>query len=152
LAAQGDARAQALIGTIYFARGDAATAFRLWLPLAERGNAVAQFGVGVLYGRGDGVPQNYPEALRWLRSAAEQGNSSAQQALGFMYEDGTGVPQDHAQAHMWFNLAARSGDDRLRRAATHNLDRVTARMTSEQIAAAQRLAREWAAAHPQASR
>ena len=69
-----------------------------------------------------------------------------------MYEDGTGVPQDHAQAHMWFNLAARSGDDRLRRAATRNLDRVTARMTSEQIAVAQRLAREWAAAHPQASR
>jgi len=53
------------------------------------------------------------------------------------------VPQDFVQAHMWYNLAASdlTGDDR--ELAAKNRDSLAEEMTSEQIAEAQRLAREW---------
>ena len=65
-----------------------------------------------------------------------------------MYETGAGVPQDSVEAHMWANLAAAqsSGEDRDR--WVKNRDINAAKMTAEQIAEAQRLAREWDAAHP----
>ena len=75
-----------------------------------------------------------------VSKAAEQGESFAQTSLGFMYEDGTeGVPQDYTLAHMWLNLAAAQG----RPAAKIELDKLTSKMTAQQIAEAQRMAREW---------
>jgi TPR repeat protein len=56
-----------------------------------------------------------------------------------MYEWGYGVPQDYAQAHMWFNLAGASGDAD----AIKKRDTIARKMTPDQIAEAQRLAREW---------
>ena len=72
----------------------------------------------------------------------------AQFSLGFMYATGQGVPQDDVQAHMWFNLAASrmTGEDR--EIAVRSRDRVADGLTPEQIAEAQRLAREWDDAHP----
>jgi TPR repeat protein len=66
----------------------------------------------------------------------------AQSNLGFAYRDGEGVPQDYVQAHMWLNLAAAQAkpDDRV---AAEARDKLVAKMTSAQIAEAQRLAREW---------
>ena len=60
-----------------------------------------------------------------------------------MFESGQGTPQDFVEAHMWANLAALqlSGEDR--DLAVRNRDTVAARMTAEQIAEAQRRAREW---------
>ena len=46
-------------------RGDFATAFQEWLPLAEQGDASAQGAIGALYDNGMGVPQNYYEAVKW---------------------------------------------------------------------------------------
>ena len=71
-------------GFAAFERGDYETAFREWLPLAEAGNATAQYNLGLLYDKGQGVPQDDQEALRWWRKAAEQGLAKAQAALGFM--------------------------------------------------------------------
>ena len=65
-------------------RGDYATAYRLWLPLANQGNASAQFNLGIMYRIGQGVPQDYAEAMKWYRKAAEQGDASAQFNLGVM--------------------------------------------------------------------
>tara|TARA_R110002153_G_scaffold61234_2_gene165353 strand:+ start:293 stop:667 length:375 start_codon:yes stop_codon:yes gene_type:complete len=48
--------------------GDFVTALEEWRPLAEQGNARAQFNLGVMYSNGDGVPQNYAEAVRWYDS------------------------------------------------------------------------------------
>jgi len=78
-----------------------------------------------------------------LMKRAEQGYADAQNNLGTMYDKGQGVPQDYIQAHMWYNLAASSsrGDDRERN--VKNRDLVAEEMTSEQIAEAHRLAREW---------
>ncbi len=112
-----------------------ATAVREYRPLAERGHAKAQFGLGLMYGNGEGVPQDYAEALQWYRKAAAQGHATAQYNLGLMYGNGEGVPQDYVQAHMWYNLAASifpPGEDRDK--AVKNRDIVAKRMTPAQIA------------------
>jgi TPR repeat protein len=77
---------------------------------AEQGDAVAQYNLGVMYRSGDGVPQDYKEAVKWYTKAAEQGNASAQFNLGWMYREGRGVPQDCVEAAKWFTNAAEQGD------------------------------------------
>ena len=110
---------------------------------ADKGDATAQFNLGVAYGTGQGVPQDYAEAVRWCRKAADQGNAGAQSNLGRMYYYGRGVPPDYAEAYMWANLAASraGGDDQKKFADAREL--VAKKMTAEQIAEAQRRAREW---------
>jgi hypothetical protein len=91
-------------------RGDYATAFKDILPLAEAGDARAQFNLGLLYAQGLGVPQNYAEAAKWYRLAANQGVAEAQFNLGVLYHHGIGVPQNYAEAAKWYRLAANQGD------------------------------------------
>ena len=79
---------------------------------AEQGDADAQFSLGAMYGTGNGVPQDFAEALRWYRLAAEQGDADAQFSLGAMYAAGNGVPQDYAEAARWCRLAAEQGHAR----------------------------------------
>ena len=90
-------------------RGDYANALRLFRPLAEQGDAHAQFNLGVMYQDGQGVPQNHAEAVKWYRLAAEQGIDRAQYNLGVMYANGRGVPQNYAEAVKWYRLAADQG-------------------------------------------
>ena len=118
---------------------DYETAMRLFRPFAEQGNADAQYNLGAMYDKGQGVPQDYAEAVKWYRMGAEQGDAFAQVVLGVRYGNGQGVPQDYVLAHMWLNLAVAQGNDDAKAAR----DIVAKRMTSEQIAEAQRLAREW---------
>jgi X-X-X-Leu-X-X-Gly heptad repeat protein len=80
------------------------------LPLAEQGNAGAQAMLGEMYGNGEGVPQNYAEALKWVREAADQGDAQGQYDLGYSYDSGKGVPQDYAEAAKWYRLAAKQGN------------------------------------------
>ena len=99
-----------------------------------------------MYGIGSGVSQDYAEAARWFRRAAEQGDADAQFNLGLMYEFGHGVSQGLVQAHKWYNLAASrasSLDPNHREKAVRFRDRIAARLTSAQLARAQRVAREW---------
>ncbi|HKP66828.1 MAG TPA: hypothetical protein VJX31_09400 [Casimicrobiaceae bacterium] len=78
------------------------TALKLWLPLAEQGNAAAQFNVAVLYERGLGTPPNATLAAHWYLKAAQQGDPDAQYSAGVLYETGTGLAQDVEQARAWF--------------------------------------------------
>jgi TPR repeat protein len=105
-----------------------------WRKAAEQGDAKAQFNLGILYAKGQGVPQDYKRAAQWYRKAAEQGYANAQYRLGMMYAEGQGVPQDYVQAFKWIDLTASQG-------ATH--DWLSKKMTPAQIAEAQRLVREW---------
>ena len=125
-------------GLTAYRSGDYATALRIWKPLAEQGNASAQFGLGVMFYDGIGVPQDYKTALKWYRLAAEQGVASAQTKLGVMYGMGKGYIKDNVYAHMWFNIAASSGDKN----ASNNRDIVSNRMTPADSSTAQKLARE----------
>lgn len=154
--------------------GDFATALREWTPLAEQGNVLAQYNLGVFYSKGRGVPQDFKTAVEWYTRAAEQGHVSAQFNLGLMYHTGQKVPQDSktavkwytraaeqgqgdaqsnlaymyangrgviqdlVYAHMWWNIAASNGNGK----AIENRNKVAEGMTTEQIAEAQKLARE----------
>ena len=131
-------------GWAAYQRGDYATAVRVWRPLAEQGNARAQTNLGLLYAKGEGVPQDDAEAAKWCRLAAEQGDARAQGFLGLLYVQGIGVPQDYVQAHMWLNLAAsRHSEAEGRDHAVRIRDGIVSEMTPAQIAEAQRLTREW---------
>src|SRR5205823_3903659 len=77
---------------------------------AEQGDAEAQAKLGSMCSHGQGVPQDYAEALRWYRKAADQGNANGQDGLAFMYSDGQGVPQDYAEALRWYRKAADQGN------------------------------------------
>ncbi len=98
------------VGNEAYDRGDYVTALREWRPLAEQGDAGAQFNLGLLYDMGRGVPQNYAEAAKWYWLAADGGYDKAQFNLALMYNNGTGVTQDYAEAMKWFRLAAEQGD------------------------------------------
>ena len=88
---------------------DYATALREWTPLAEQGDAEAQFSLGVMYEHGQGVPQDNKAAVKLYRLAAEQGVAKAQFNLGVMYHKGQGVPQDYKTAVKLYRLAAEQG-------------------------------------------
>jgi TPR repeat protein len=112
---------------------------------AEQGNSLAQYLLGVVYSKGEGVPQDFAEAVKWLRRAADQGVVPAQFFLGGMYAMGEGVPADIVRAHMWFNLAgAHTAQEHTQvRDAQKMRDMIARKMTPAQIAEAQKLAREW---------
>jgi TPR repeat protein len=111
------------------------TALQIWQPPANQGNTQAQFGLGALFS----AKKDYIEALKWYRRAADQGYPRAQHHLAFLYFAGLHVPQDYVLSYMWENLAAAQGE----MGARESRDRIAADMTREQIAEAQRLARDW---------
>jgi hypothetical protein len=117
-------------------RDDYATAMRISRTLAAQRYAHAQYVLGVTYYIGKGTAQDYAEAAKWFRLAAAQGSTSAQFNLGTMYDQGQGVEQDYVHAHMWSSLGGASGD------GVKNRDLVAVRMTPQQIADAQKMARE----------
>jgi TPR repeat protein len=141
-AEEGDAKAQWGMGYMYdYGKGvpQDHTVSAMWFRMAaEQGYETAQNRLGFAYDQGLGVPQNYVEAAKWYRKAAEQGHTSAQYNLGLAYEQGLGVPQDRVLAHMWLNLSAIDGG-----IAKKARDKLATSMTADEIAEAQRMAREW---------
>ena len=148
-AEQGDASAQNNLGQMYDnGQGvplDDQEAVKWYRLAAEQGYVDAQYSLGFRYDNGRGVPQDDQEAVKWYRLAAEQGHATAQSNLGFMYDTGEGVPQDYVQAHKWINLAASRGTPGKEDDSDYRLvrDELAKKMTTSQVAEAQRLAREW---------
>ena len=85
---------------------------------------------------GEGKPA---EAMAQWRAAADAGDRRAMLELGRLYRMGLGAPQDYVLAHMWFNLAASRGEA----AAVKERDALAAKMTPQQVAAAQERVRTW---------
>ena len=90
--------------------GDYDTAVREWEPLAEQGNVDAQYNLGLMHDKGQGLMQNSAEALKWYRLAAEKAHGDARLNLGAMYRNGQGVPEDFVKAAKWYRLAAEQGN------------------------------------------
>ena len=111
---------------------------------AEAGDVEAQFSLGVMYDGGDGVPQDFKEAVKWFRKAAEQGHAGAQNNLGMMYGRGDGCALDDMTAYAWFIIGTANGDA----SAKHNKDFLAEEMTPDQIAKAQELSREMTKKNP----
>jgi TPR repeat protein len=77
-----------------------------YMTRAKAGDATAQYDVGVLYARGDGLVQDYASAATWFHAAAAQGNVAAEYNLGVMYQRGLGVTPDETAALNWYRSAA----------------------------------------------
>ena len=150
LAERDNPRAQNLLGLIYYLGRDVprdeAEAQKWFRRAIELGDPDAPAHLARLYYEGRGVPQDFVEAAKWYRLAADRNNPRAQFNLGIMYWNGKGVPQDKVQAHLWFNLAASQfseANSSGRTSAVSNRDLVARDMSREEIAQAQKLAREW---------
>ena len=95
-----------LKGLAAYKAEDYPEAARWFSKAAEQGDTTAQFNLGVMYDKGQGVAQDDGEALRWYLKAAELGNALAQYCLGLMYYRGDGVAQDDREAvHLWRKAA-----------------------------------------------
>jgi hypothetical protein len=97
------------LGSSAYDRGDYAAAVREWRPLAEQGDTEAQYRLGSMYQRGQGVPQDHAEAAKWWRKAAEQGHVRAQYNVGLRNFWGDDGPPDYAEAAKWWCEAAEQG-------------------------------------------
>ena len=106
-------------------RGDHETAIEILTPLAEQGDALAQFFLAMMYAEGKGVPADEEMMAKWLRRAVEQGEikellrlfaaevgqESAELlfGVGVMYAEGIGGPTVYKEAVKWYRLAAEQG-------------------------------------------
>lgn len=112
-AAQGDALAQWIVGSLYAegreVRQNYQKAREWWEKSAAQGFAFAECALGCLYYNSHGVRQDYQKAREWWEKAAAQENVLAQWWLGNLYKDGYGVPQDYQKAREWYERAAGNG-------------------------------------------
>lgn len=141
-AEQGYAPAQCNLGSNY-ENGEGVPqndkiAFEWYSKAAEQGLAVAQRNLGTCYAYGKGVQQDYKEAARWWANAAEEGDEIAQYNLSVCYANGQGIIENYTEAYKWMLLAGMNGYD-VRNYKTS----LKKRMTAEQIAEAQGLAKEF---------
>lgn len=139
----GSTEAQASLGFMYLnGRGvpeDLIEAAKWYRIAAEKGDVDSQYLLGLMYVHGDGVPRDDAEAAKWFRRAADKGYAKAQASLGWSYYTAHGVLKDYALAYMWLNLAAAQGEV----TASAARDHIARLMTPDQIAEAQRMARDW---------
>ena len=121
---------------------DYSTALRGFLPLGEQGDVTAQKFLGGMYEKGQGTAPDPVQAARWYRLAANRGDPQSQISLGLLYMQGLGVRQDNVQAYMWWMIAG--AHDPADMKLVHGFLAMTARaMTADQIAWAEKLARDW---------
>jgi uncharacterized protein len=131
-----------------FARQDYSHSASLLLPRAQQGDSNAQTYIGVMYLRGEGVPQDFNAAAHWLHLAAKSGVPTAQYFLGLMYDKGQGVQQDFVLAQAWLNLAVAHAEAGRRDRWRLIRDAIAAKMSLAQLVEARRLAFEWRATSP----
>jgi TPR repeat protein len=131
----GDADSQVELGLRY----EQVQAAKWYRKAAEQNLAEAQYNLGVCYGKGEGVAEDQVEAVKWYRKAAEQNYATAQYNLSVRYATGGGVAKDNREAYKWRLLAARQGDEDAKKSMTV----LESKLTPEQIAEGQKLAREF---------
>ena len=115
--------------------------------LASKGDAAAQYSLGMRYNLGDGVKQDYPEAALWFTRAADQGHVRAQSALGDYYNYGRGVPTDVSKAYFWSYLAFAGGDE----VSKLRLGRLAGQLPHSQLLQIQQQAENWFHQHQKPS-
>jgi len=81
-----------------------------FMSAADKGDARARFDVGMLHEKGDVVPQNHKEAMKWFKMSAKDGYAPAQLFLGLLYMSGKSGEKDQTEAVKWIRLAADQGE------------------------------------------
>jgi len=87
--------------------GDYTIAVELFRHSAERGDAISQCYLGMMYYAGRGVERSDIEAVAWFRRAAERGDPLAQDTLAWAYLKGRGIEQSHTEALLWLQRATK---------------------------------------------
>jgi len=96
-----------------FARGETipmAPDVKMIMEKATEGDAASERRLGLCYGNGNGVEQDYTNAFKWFLKAANQGDSMAQFNAGVCYYRGEGVAHNDPEALNWFSKAAAQGN------------------------------------------
>jgi TPR repeat protein len=93
-------------GFVKLSEGKPEEAIKLWTPLAESGDKVAQASLGLLYQTGQGVPKDQVRAVELFKRSAKQGYPFAFTALANSYYEGLGVEKSSKKALYWFLLSA----------------------------------------------
>ena len=88
--AYGNKNAAFNIGVIYYSKNDPEKSLEFYKIGAESGDSMAQNNLGTMYQNGQGVAQDYAEAVKWYRKAAEQGEAEAKINIEEMTEKGIG--------------------------------------------------------------
>jgi TPR repeat protein len=91
------------------AKGDESIDFQQLVTVAEKGDVVAQYQLGLEYGAGTRVEKNYALALKWLTKAARQGHVDAQHRVAICYNNGEGTLPDRVKAYAWYLVASING-------------------------------------------
>jgi TPR repeat protein len=134
--------AQNHLGDLYYeglgVERDYAEALKWITKAADHGRTSAMNTMGVIYELGLGVPQDYGIALKWFQQAADQRDGKGQFNIGRLYDRGIGVSPDYVKAYQWYTLAVNQGQDG---AAKSRLE-LSLKMTPDQIAEGERLAKE----------
>lgn len=126
-------------GVVALMAGKFDIALKIFVPLAETNNhAYAQYFLGRMYERGEGVPQDRKTAAEWYRKAAEKGVNDAQFRLASMYESGDGVQKDMEYAYGWYSVAAHLGSAK----AGPALARTKGEMRADEFIEADKLSRD----------
>lgn len=97
-------------GMGYYIGKDYTDAAKWFKKAAEQGYAGAQYNLGIMYAKGEGVSQSEAEAVKWFERAAEQGVAEAQCCLGYAYANGEGVVRNKSEAIKWYRKAAEQGN------------------------------------------
>lgn len=137
----GTVRADFNDGVVAYLMGDYEKAYNTMISLAktDEKDALAQYYLGVMYLKGQGVEQDYEEAGNWLRKASENRLPQAQYKLANLYTEGKGVPKDLEFAYVWYSVGA---------AHQHQLsvkavDKAKARLSETEFTEAQKLIPEY---------
>jgi GAF domain-containing protein/PilZ domain-containing protein/Sel1 repeat-containing protein len=126
---------------------DAATLEQL-RQLADRGDPSAEYALGARYAFGEGVRQNYAEAVRWFFRAAEQGHVISQATLGAYYMAGRGVSVDISKAYFWAYLARAGGDP----GSKLRVEMLSSQIPRSELLVLQQQANDWFQQHQSAGK
>jgi TPR repeat protein len=122
-----------------FAKKQYASAAKLFKPLAEKGNALAQYQIALMHRMGLGLTKDQKEAKKWSRLAAKQGNSDAQLMLGSLYAKAEGGESaDVVNAYMWYEASAKEGNTEAKKELVSLEKEMTPQQLSDARAKAQK--------------
>jgi TPR repeat protein len=132
-------------GIAAYTIGDFPKALAEFQALADQGNVEGQYFLGLFYHNGFGVKRDQAEAVKWFQKAAQQGDARSQYYAGIMYAAGQGVAKDLPMADMWLTLSATNPKSSYRDSlyTREEIGKIEKKMTPEQIAQGQELAKNW---------
>ncbi|MGH8120227.1 MAG: hypothetical protein ACRESK_06395 [Gammaproteobacteria bacterium] len=137
----GVARADFNDGVVAYIAGDYEAAYNTMISIAktDEGNALAQYYLGMMYLKGQGVEKNYEEAGKWFRKAAENRLPQAQYRLANQYSEGEGVPRDYEFAYIWYSVGAAHQH----KLSQNAIDSAKAKLSENELAEAEKMVAEF---------